>query len=214
MSEIFEFVKADANKAILKVKELDNLTIAEHPYVNAKMDYITITRGKRHTMTVINKDGSTWSVNWGEGGVTLCSDSVDNLKWAARDFFQKECKILLDLTVDSDKIEAAKVFYNSYFRSWQINFETRGREQNIWVDATDENEAMKIANEYIGDHNWHYQRAQTGIDMWVAEFPLDGPNLCEHCENCSGYYSHSGYYCNRFGTYYHPNGCIECEYYK
>ena len=211
MSEIFEFVKADNQKAILKVKEVDTLTIAEYPFINAKMDYITITRGKRHTMTVINKDGSTWSVNWGEGGVTLCTDSVDKLKWAARDFFQRECKILLDFT--SEKIEAAKVFYNSYFHSWQISFEGNRAEQNIWVKAADEHEAMKIANEYIGDKQWHYQRAQTGIDMWVAEFPLDGPNRCESCIYCSGYYGHSGWYCRRFGTYYHPNGCTECEYY-
>ena len=171
MSEIFEFVKADNQKAILKVKELNGLLIAEHPYVNAKMDYITITRGSRHTMTVINKDGTTWSVNWGEGGVTMCSDSVNALKWAARDFFQLECGILLDLTTDNSAIKEAKVFYNHNFRAWQLYLRVGPyQEQNLWFkDCYDKDDAIEKANRYIGNRVWRYQMSRTGIDTWVAD---------------------------------------------
>ena len=171
MSEVFEFVKADNNKAILKVKELSTLMIAEHPYLNSKMDYITITRGKRHTMTVINKDGSTWSVNWGEGGYTLCTDSVDSLKWAARDFFQEECGVLLDFTVGNHAIKKASVFYNNNFRAWQLHLSAGPyQEQNIWFkDCGNKDEAILKAGKYIGNKVWSYKRAQTGIDTWEAQ---------------------------------------------
>lgn len=215
MSEIFEFVKADNSKAILKVKELSTLMIAEHPYMNSKMDYITITRGKQHTMTVINKDGSTWSVDWGDHGCTLCSDSVDSLKWAARDFFQEECGILLDFCFRNDKIDDARIFYNDYFNAWQLSLSGLGKNQSIrFKDADNEEDVMVKAELYIGKHNWVYKRARTGIDMWVAEFPLSGPNKCEKCKYGRGPYEPDGWYCGRFGTYLHPNGCEECEYYE
>ena len=170
LKDIFELVKHDSQKAILKVKDVDNLMIAEHPYISKKMDYITITRGNRHTMTVINKDGSTWSVNWGDGGCTLCSDSVDKLKWAARDFFQLDCGILLDLTVDNSKIKEASIFYNSFYRAWQLSLRVGPyQSQNIWFhDCADELDVMEKACIYIGKRDWHYKVAQTGIDMWVA----------------------------------------------
>ena len=169
-TEIFELVKYDNQKAILKVKEVDNLTIAEYPFISSKMDYITVTRGRRHTMTVINEDGSTWSVNWGEGGVTMCSDSVNALKWAVRDFFQQDCGILLDLTVDNSQIKEATVFYNSNFRKWQLNLRVGPyQEQNIWFDdCEDENDTIIKAGKYIGSLSWSYSKAITGIDIWRA----------------------------------------------
>ena len=171
MSNIFEFVKADSQKAILKVKEVNNLTIAEYPFISSKMDYITITRGRRHTMTVINKDGSTWSVNWGEGGVTMCTDSVNALKWAARDFFQLECGILLDLTTDNSEIKEASIFYNHNFRAWQLHLRVGPyQEQNLWFkDCYDEDGVIEKAKQYIGNRTWKYKMAPTGIDTWVAD---------------------------------------------
>ena len=169
--EIFELVKYDNQKAILKVKEVDNLTIAEFPFISSKMDYITITRGRRHTLTVINKDGTTWSVNWGDGGCTLCSDSVDSLKWAARDFFQIECCIPLDLTVENSAIKEARVFYNRNFRAWQLNLRVGSyQEQNIWFkDCNNKDDVILKAEKYIGNKVWSYKRAQTGIDTWEAQ---------------------------------------------
>lgn len=172
MKEVFELVKVDKDKAILKVKELDNLTIAEYPFLNSKMAYITITRGRRHTMTVINKDGSTWSVDWGAGGYTLCSDSINSLKWAARDFFQIECGIPLDLTVENSAIKEAKVFYNRNCRAWQLNLRVGPyQEQNIWFeDCNNKDDVIFKAEKYIGKKVWAYKRAQTGIDTWEANF--------------------------------------------
>ena len=175
--EIFELVKYDNQKAILEVKEVSNLTIAEFPFISSKMDYITVTRGRNHVMTVINRDGSTWSVNWGENGCTMCSDSVNALKWAVVDFFQKDCGILLDLTVDNSQIKEATVYYNSNFRKWQLNLRVGPyQSQNIWFDdCKDENDAIIKAGKYIGCRSWSYRRAQTGIDTWVADM---GYELC------------------------------------
>lgn len=171
MSDIFEFVKADSRKAILKVKEVNNLIIADYPFINSKMDYITITRGRRHTMTVINKDGSTWSVDWGEGGVTMCADSVNALKWAARDFFQLECGVLLDFTVENDEIKEATVFYNHNLRSWQLSLRVGPyQEQHLWFkDCKNKDDVIEKSKRYIGERTWRYQLARTGIDTWVAD---------------------------------------------
>lgn len=166
--DIFELVKYDSEKAILKVKDVDNLMIAEHPYISAEMDYITITRGRNHRMTVINKDGSTWGVSWGDSGCTLCSDSVNDLKWAARDFFEKDCFIPLDLM--SENYSNATIFYNSNFGSWQLQLEANGKRSNMWFrDCYTVNDVMKKAINYIGETLWEPRTAPTGIATWVAK---------------------------------------------
>lgn len=169
-NEIFELVKYDNQKAILKVKEVDNLTIAEFPFISSKMDYITITRGRNHVMSVINKDGSTWSISWGESGCTMCSDSTNALKWAARDFFQLDCGILLDLTVDNSEIKEATIYYNSNFHKWQLNLRVGPyQSQNLWFnDCKNQNDVIVKANKIIGVHTWEKGIAITGIDIWRA----------------------------------------------
>lgn len=160
---IFELVKCDYSKSILKVKTVDNLTIAEYPFINAKMDYITITHGENHIMTVINKDGSTWSITWGKSGYTLCSDSVRNLRCAAVDFLQKECKILLELKTP---IKRASIFFNPHCNTWQLSFNST--QHLFFEDCGGVADVISKAKDYIGEQSWKYQKAPTGIDTWVT----------------------------------------------
>ena len=66
----------DNEKIIFKVKNLTNLDIAKHPYLNNKMEYITYYFTNENLLNIVNKDGSSWSVSRG----TLCAKSVDLLR--------------------------------------------------------------------------------------------------------------------------------------
>ena len=86
--EVFSLVENTNRQVILKVNADDLLIIAKNPYVNKEMAYITITKGSSHTLTVIKKDGSTFSFDWGIGGHTLISNNLCRLKFAALDYIK------------------------------------------------------------------------------------------------------------------------------
>ena len=168
MKEVFELVKVDKAKAILKVKELDNLTIAEYPFLNSKMEYITATRGKDAVMTVINKDGSTWHADL-MSGYYFDSKSTNDLKKAVKNFFQSTHGILLGLCIDNDEIDYACIFQG--YRFWQLVLKANGKEQNLHLENCNTLEdAMKESEKYTGNREWIYKRARTGIDTWEANF--------------------------------------------
>ena len=171
MSDVLELVHVDNSKVVVKFKELSNFDKALNPWVLPNADYITITRGKRHIMTVITKDGKSWSINWGEGGVTMISDSLLESRRQIVSFIEKECLIPIDLTISNDEITEASVFYNQWFTSWQVQLrgEGYGQEANIWDrSCNNEYDAIDLANKFIGVHTWRKGTAQTGIDIWRA----------------------------------------------
>lgn len=95
MSEIFELVSKEPEQVVIKVKELDNLMIAKHPYIDSSYDYINVTRGRQNVLTVIKKDGTTWNFEWGYYSNTLIGGSTERLRWAVIDFVENECQISL-----------------------------------------------------------------------------------------------------------------------
>lgn len=77
---VFYLVEDTKEQVIVGVRLLDTLDVARHPYLNKSMEYITVTKGDDHTLTVVNSDGKTWSIDFGLSGHTLVSENVARLR--------------------------------------------------------------------------------------------------------------------------------------
>ena len=167
--DVLELVHYNNDRVIVKFKELSNLEKAMNPWVLTGAEYVTITRGRDHIMTVITKDGGSWSISWGDNGCTMISDSLLRSRKEIVAFIEKDCFIPLDLDVPNFWIEAENVYYNNNVGYWQANFEAQGKRSRIWdkewVCAKD---AINFAKNIIGDCEWFKGTAQTGIDIWRA----------------------------------------------
>ena len=167
MNSILELVHVDDSKVVVKFKELSNLEKAMNSWVLPEAEYVTITRGRDHIMRIIRKDGSSWSIEWGDSGCTAMSKSLIESRNRIVDFIEQECHILLNIT----KIVGATVLYSRNLCSWQINFkDCRGTIETVWnKDCNNEYDIIELANKIIGkDCTWKKGIAQTGINVWEA----------------------------------------------
>lgn len=124
-----------STQVIFEVKDLTLEDIAFNPIFSNDMKYITVTRGAKHHLTVVNKDGSTFSLHWGGGSHTLISEDLKRL----RDYiikFAKDNLILLDS--NSDEVKRAETFYNSNFNAYQLNVFTASDKVHFWFDTEEE----------------------------------------------------------------------------
>lgn len=167
----FELVEREPHQVIIRVVANDNLTIAKNPYISSKMDYITVTRGEKHILTVINKDGTTFSFHWGSGGYTLISESTERLKKAVVAFIEEDNHISLEW--DDGRIDSASIFYNQNFNSWQLTLRgnRNGRTCEAFIRDKNSNnvEDMIQYSRYYLNVAWEKGKAQTGIDVWRAK---------------------------------------------
>ena len=167
MNNILELVHVDESKVVVKFKELSNLEKAMTSWVLPNAEYVTITRGRDHIMTIIRNDGSSWSIEWGDSGCTVMSKSLIESRNRIVDFIEQECYILLNIT----KATKATVLYNRHVCSWQITLrDCRGTEEIVWnKDFDNEYDTIELANKIIGkDCAWKKGISQTGINIWEA----------------------------------------------
>lgn len=175
-SSVFQLVNADITQVVLKVVAEDNLTIAMHPYISGEYDYITVTRGEDHILTIVYKDGHTFAFNWGARGHTLISDALKRLQDEVCTFIEEQ-GILLGLTTNS--VQQACIYYNSNFNKWQLTVNDAGY---YWSKTAQSAEDMKKeAKRFLSVKGWTEQTAITGIKMWCAQEPikLTTPKCCE-----------------------------------
>lgn len=123
-------------QVVLEVKELSLLEIAMNPMFDKTMEYITVTRGGNHTLTVIKNDGTKFSFEWGSSGHTLISDNLERLKSYVLKFLKDE-KIFIDST--SDNVIQGKTFYNENFNAYQLTLTTDvNQDVYLWFNTESE----------------------------------------------------------------------------
>lgn len=168
MSTVLQLVEVTNDLVIVEVvPNLTPLEKARAPWApNAR--YVSVTRGRNHTMTFIKEDSSSWSIVWGYSGCTMISDSLRETRDRIVNFIEQECGIPLELK--SDKIVAATIYFNSNFGKWQINLtDEKGYSGNVWfADADFEDMVNKHAVKYVGVCAWEEAIAPTGITIWKA----------------------------------------------
>lgn len=171
-NSIFNIVEVTNEQVVLKVTADDNLAIARHPYISGTFDYITVTRGANHILTIIYKDGHTWSFNWGINGYTLISDNMEMLRQKICEFIEEQ-GILLELT-DSN-IHSASIFFNSNYKKWELCLNHSVCHFSKTAKSFDE--MKEEAKLFVNVEKWVPATAQTGIRIYNAQGRI---TLAEH----------------------------------
>ena len=169
LQKVFSLVEETPEQVIIKVLADDPLTIARYPFVDSEMAYITVTRGEEHILTVVKKDGKTYSFHWGSSGYTLISENMEELKKAVIEYIQDDVYILLERT--GWEIAEAKIYYNDYYRKWQLTLEGKGSRQcaHWWSKTAESFEEMAAeVIPYVRACGWEPRIAVTGIQTWKA----------------------------------------------
>ena len=120
LNEIFKLVSADEDKVIIEVLADSPLKVAMFPFVSSEYNYITVTRGRNHILTVIKKDGKTFSFDFGDNGHTLISDSLKELKKFVLKFIS-DSGVLIEW--NGWNIRRVVIYYNSSYKKWQLTLE-------------------------------------------------------------------------------------------
>ena len=166
MSDVFELTTQNSEAVVLKVKELSNLDIALNPYVNSSYDYITVSRGEDHVLTIIHKDGKTTSFQWGRS-TTLIGKELETLKEKVIYFIEEECGIPLGWT--GSNISSAEICYNDYHRKWEAILRCSGKDV-FWFSksANSKNDMVKIVNKFLPNLKWEEKVSRRGGCYWEA----------------------------------------------
>lgn len=178
LNEIFSIVSVDEDKVVLEVLADTPLEVAMFPFVSASYNYITVTRGRKHILTVIKKDGHTFSFEFGDGGHTLISDSLEELKKYVLKFIEDN-NILIEW--NGQDIISTKIFYNSNYGKWQLTLEGK-RKSNYGFGSTDvhfwsttaksvEDMIKECYVRFVRSDSWECSTAVTGINVWTAKNP-------------------------------------------
>ncbi len=118
MNKIFELVSDNNTQVVLKVHAKDPLTVAMNPYVSGNMEYITITKGYDHVMTVINNDCKKWSIDWGQRGYTLIGPNTERLKMEVLKFINE---LNISIEYQNQPVERVNVYYNDWMKKWEVS---------------------------------------------------------------------------------------------
>lgn len=118
MNNIFELVSNNNTQVVLKVHAKDPLTVAMNPYVSGEMEYITVTKGYDHVMTVINSDCRKWSINWGSMGHTLIGPSTERLKMEVLKFINE---LNISIEYQGQPVKQVNVYFNDFLRKWEVS---------------------------------------------------------------------------------------------
>jgi hypothetical protein len=94
--DIFELYSFSDEQVILKVNAKTPLDVAKHPYVQSNYEYITVTRGDNHILSIIYETGKTESFSWSRNGSTCVSENKKRLRSEVVDFISS-CGIALEL---------------------------------------------------------------------------------------------------------------------
>jgi hypothetical protein len=178
---VFSLLSVTPEQVIVGVNADTPLTVAQHPYINAQMAYITLTRGSKHILTVINKDGSTpCSFWWGVGGYTVIGEELKRLKLELIKFIQLECHVILEW--DDGPLDNATFFYNNNLKRWQLTLCGNRMHTiiraHVWAELniTSADEMKIFCQDFVSVKDWAIKTAETGITVWEAIDPTLAPN--------------------------------------
>lgn len=167
----FSLAENTDEMVILKNETKRPIDVAKNPWLSADDEYVTITKGRNHTLTLIKISGKTVSITFGERGYTLISDNFRKLKEKAIEAAHV-FGVLLEIPT-TRKPDNVCIFYNYGYKKWQAVLTVNGFNvrENVWFhDVFNENETLKLVEYYyeIKFKELTHKMAETGIHTWVS----------------------------------------------
>lgn len=147
MKKVARIIENNSELAVIGLDELSTLDIALHPYLNGSMEFITVTKGKNNILTVVNKDGSTYSFSWGSEGTTLISDNSEMLRCKVIKFLE-DSFIFIGLKIEGLP-SSAYSYMNMNLNVWQLNLEFGSDSHRQWFKTEEELDNRIKELEYI-----------------------------------------------------------------
>ena len=165
----FSLVENTDEMVILKNEVKRPIDIAKNPWLSNEDEYVTITKGRNHVLTLVKTNGKTVSITFGERGYTLISDNFRRLKEKA---IEAAHVFGVLLEIPTTKVpDNVCIFYNDNYKMWQAVLTVNGFNirENVWfTDAINQNDTLELVEDCfeIKFKELTYKRAQTGIDTW------------------------------------------------
>lgn len=162
MDDVFEICEVSDDKVIIKVNTDDLLAIARHVGLDANAAYITVTRGKDHVLSVIKKDGTSYSFDWGESGYTLISNRLEALRLDVIDFIHENGIVY---EIKGHPISAI-MFYNRNCQSWQMT--VHGCRECGYIfnrEARNAEDMIEFAEKFFGGKEWIYNDSKGVLEL-------------------------------------------------
>lgn len=165
----FSLVENTDEMVILKNEVKRPIDIAKNPWLSSDDEYVTITKGRDHVLTLVKTNGKTVSISFGGRGHTLISDNFRRLKEKAIETAHV-FGVLLEIPT-TKKPDNVCIFYNDNYKMWQAVLTVNGfniREYIWFNDAINQNDTLELVEDCfeIKFKELTYKRAQTGIDTW------------------------------------------------
>lgn len=100
----FDLLRNEKDHVVLEIPwdRMSELDVKGDPIWSGNEEYIKVTKGEDHIMTIRDKDGNEESFNFGLSGRTLVSEKTERKKKAIMDFLKDEMVIM-----ESDKFSGA-----------------------------------------------------------------------------------------------------------
>ena len=168
MNKIFKVEKELDDLVVIRVGALTLLDIALHPFLNGNMAYISATRGDQHTFTVVNKDGTTWSWDYGAKHSTMVDDNTKRLQRAIENFLIENGVLLENKTTKLP--DHCSIYYNKTFNAWCARI---GQQNIINKEVKNEDSMVSYLKKIFGIKKklrTSYNLAPTGIYVCTVYF--------------------------------------------
>ena len=148
----FHVVDVTPDLVVVKVVTIDTASIARAPYVSAKMDYLTVTRGDTHTLTIIYKDGKTWTTTWGSHLSRLGTHADDRIGILIRQL----CSFIISrdgISVDDNEVKPIGDIVLRMTKGIPMRCMLSYGNDSCpmqYFEASSEEDAIKKAKQYVG----------------------------------------------------------------
>ena len=167
---IFSLANISNETVVLKINCDTPLQAAKYPYVDTTYEYLSITRGKDHIFSVINKQGECIKTfeDYSDHRAIL-GNKTELLKTKALAFL-KNNHILINYA--GERMTKASILYNPRFGKWTLVMEDPACNKVLYLSETakSETDVMNECKCFVKTRNWIKSKVQ-GIDIWEAETP-------------------------------------------
>lgn len=151
LDEIFKMVMSDEDKVIIEVMADTPLKTAMYPFVSGEYKYLTLTRGRHHILTIVDKDNTTFAFGWGCKGDTCVSERLRLLKANVLQFV-KDNNILINCSNPTSAI----ITYCDNEYTLSIFDDNRDSFDNYDGKATDLDSMIAEVSKFVTADSWEF----------------------------------------------------------
>lgn len=167
----YSVLMSDDEQVVIKIDELQPIDVAMHPYLDASMAYVTITRGADHTLTVVKRDGSRMaSWTWTARRAPKVEGNAKRLLEAMCDECEKS-GVCIEVP-SASKPSSCNVFLNPNIDTWQARIIFLGGRYSQLITFPKATSEDDVVSSLLSDYRFEFDpeptlsTAPSGIDVW------------------------------------------------